>query len=98
MACSKEVKDSTSAAYKELAAVKFPADEVKKLLDDSGASTLRTFLEDLSASLQVPLGTVFMGWLSLTAFQLHRTVAQYTSMLGVPPLPWPLRPPEPRGR
>ena len=29
-----------------------------------------------------------LGMMSLASFMAHRTVAQYTPMLGVPPLPW----------
>ena len=71
-------------AYDLLANITFPRPEISKLLDKD----FLAWIERLQGGLQVNWPTVLLMLLSQTSFQLHRVVAQYTRMLGVPPLPW----------
>ena len=70
--------------YDHLASIPFPKGEACAKLGDP----LSGWLDDLQAALQIPWLYVLMLCISLSSFQLHRTVGQYTSMLGLPPLPW----------
>ena len=46
------------------------------------------WLHELQGAVQVPWESVLFMLMSMTSFQLFKTVAQYTKMLGVPALPW----------
>ena len=70
--------------YTDMAAVPLDKERMSALL---GADCM-TWLQRLEGALQVPWETVMFLLLSMTSFQLYRTVAQYTEMLGIPPLPW----------
>ncbi len=70
--------------YSDLEDVPFPESEIKELLGTRVAHTVGNF----QTALQLPFATVFLAMVSMMTFSLHRTVAQYTPMLGVPPLPW----------
>ena len=60
---------------------------IEHLYEQAGAE-FKVELLRLQGALQVDVVTVFMSLVSLTSFQCHGTVAQYTKMLGIPPLPW----------
>ena len=88
MADSKQArKNTTSSVYRELEDVEFPMKAAVGALGED-AGTLGEFMTKLAGSLKVPFGAVMLGMMSLSAFMSYRTVAQYTPMLGVPPLPW----------
>jgi hypothetical protein len=83
----KEKRNTAHGVYRELDDIEFPMAEVNAAVDDSPGG-LGQFLKHLAASLKVPFGAVLLGMISLASFMAHRTMAQYTPMLGVPPLPW----------
>ena len=66
-------------------AIVFPWADIKKIIDPE----LAEWVERLQGALQIPLATVVFMLISATAFELHRTIAQYSPMLGIPALPWP---------
>lgn len=70
--------------YYALEAVPFPEGRIRELLPDGFVN----FLTLLQGALQIPFATVLLSVVGLASFAMHRTVAMYTPMLGVPPLPW----------
>ena len=82
-----EKKNTAHGVHRELEDSEFPMAEMTAALDSS-AGSIGNFMKHLTASLKVPHGAVLLGMVSLAAFMAHRTVAQYTPMLGLPPLPW----------
>ncbi len=70
--------------YADLEEVNFPEQRVKDLLGPDVSQTIEKF----RGALQLPFPTIFFAMVSLTSFALHRTSCHYTSMLGIPPLPW----------
>ena len=88
---------TTVEAYRRLYEIAFKEDEIRALLKaaaDIEDDDFGTFAAELASSLKVPWGSTFLGSVGLASFMLHRTVAQYTPMLGThrsipPPLGGP---------
>lgn len=70
--------------YQQMAALPLSKERITELL----GKEFMEWLSHLQGALQIPWETVFFMLISMTSFQLFKTVAQYTNMLGVPPLPW----------
>ena len=88
-ATEQEKRNTIHGVYRDLEDIPFPVDDARNAFGGGACSgSLGHFTMLLASSLKVPYGAVVLGMLSLAAFMAHRTVAQYTPMLGVPPLPW----------
>lgn len=70
--------------YDDLEKVPFPTEKIKLLLG-SGATEV---VDKFQGALQLSFECVLLVLVSLASFPLYRTVAMYTPMLGIPPLPW----------
>ena len=70
--------------YEDLERVPFPEDAVKQLLGAAPAAAVSNF----QGALQIPFEVILLMLVSLASFGLYRTVAMFTPMLGIPPLPW----------
>jgi hypothetical protein len=70
--------------YTDLETVPFPEVHIKELMGAAATTALGRF----EGALQMPFATILIAFCSLSAFGLFRTVAMYTALLGVPPLPW----------
>eukprot|EP00972_Heterocapsa_arctica_P055959 8253613-Heterocapsa_arctica.AAC.1 len=77
-------RNSLDMSYDRLAGIEFPKARITEIVD----TDFMAWMARLQGSLQLPWETVFLMLVSQTSFQLYRTTAQYTEMLGIPPLPW----------
>ncbi len=69
--------NSTEQAYADMAAIPFPEEEILNHLGGaSTAGSLAHFIVELASALKVPVGSTYLGLLSLASFQAHRTTAQ----------------------
>ena len=87
--CANNKTNTAHGVYAELENIAFPRSDADLALGES-CGTLGMFVKQLAASLKVPYGAALLGMVALASFMAHRTVAQYTPMLGVPALPWML--------
>jgi hypothetical protein len=83
-AINQVVQTEDDTIYAELNRIIFERERFEEL----AGKELVEWIERLQGALGLPYETVLAKLVSASAFQLHRTTAQYTKMLSIPPMPW----------